>query len=234
LTLPPTFLKFALFLVGAYLVGSIPSAYIVTRLKTGKDIRRLGSGNVGSANVLSSTSSKALALLVILFDGGKGAFAVWLGRLAGLSVGMQMAVGLAAIAGHNWPIYLGFKGGRGIITSLGVIAITSPLLGLIVLVAAYVWAPFKKLALGVFLALLALPFLSWFLSKPLGITSEARLPATLGFIALTALAYFRRLALRRSELGRNLPAAELIVNRLFLDRDIRDREAWVNRNLSQG
>lgn len=221
-----TWLEFGLLLVGAYLLGSVPAAYLVARWSRGLDIRRVGTGNVGSANVLASTASKRLALLVLLFDGGKGALAVWLAQLAHLEPGMQVAVGIAAIAGHDWPVFLGFRGGKGVITSLGVIAMMSPWLGLIVLVGAYAWAPFKQLALGVFLALVALPVLSWFLAGPLGISE--RLPVAVGFTALTALAFVRRLAVPRSDISRGVPLPELLINRLLFDRDIRDRQAWIS------
>jgi acyl phosphate:glycerol-3-phosphate acyltransferase len=219
--------QLCLLMAGAYLLGSIPAAYLVSRWARGIDIRQVGTGNVGSSNVLQSTSSKWLALLVLVFDGVKGAFAVWIAQQIGFSAGMQMAVGMAAIAGHNWPLFLNFRGGKGIITSLGVIMMMSPWLGIIVAVMAYSLAPIKQLALGVFIGLLALPVLSWFLAGPLGI--EDRLPVTLGFVALTSLAYIRRLTAPRSPLSAGLPFYKVLVFRLFFDRDIRDRRTWVER-----
>jgi glycerol-3-phosphate acyltransferase PlsY len=82
-------------------------------------------------------------------------------------------------------------------------------------------------ALGVFLVLFSLPFLSWFLSQPLGV--EERLPITLGFIALSLVAFFRRLAVPRTELSQSVSPARLHINRLLFDRDISDRKAWINR-----
>ncbi len=219
--------QLCLMMAGAYLLGSIPAAYLVSRWARGIDIRQVGTGNVGSSNVLQSTSSKWLALSVLGFDGVKGALAVWIAQQAGFSAAMQMAVGLAAIAGHNWPLFLNFRGGKGIITSLGVIMMMSPWLGIIVAVMAYALAPIKQLALGVFIALLSLPVFSWFLAGPLGI--EERLPVTVGLAALTAIAFIRRLAARRSPLCAGLPLWKVFIFRLLFDRDIRDRRTWVER-----
>ena len=221
-----TWLTFALALVGAYLVGSIPSAYLAARWARGIDIRKVGTHNVGSANVLRTTS-RWIALPVVLFDIGKGAFTVWIARLLGLSLGMQAAVGIATIVGHNWPIFLGFQGGRGIATSLGVILMLSPPIGLIVLIGAYAFAPLKQMALGVFVVLFALPFLSWFFAGTFGV--EEKETVTLAYIVITMLALSRRLIHHRSELSRTTPFPELIFNRLFFDRDIRDRKLWLHR-----
>jgi len=213
---------------GAYLLGSVPAAYIAARLATGKDIRKEGSGNVGASNVARSASRK-LAILVFLFDIAKGYAVVWLAGICGLALFYQILVGVIAIAGHNWPVFLKFKGGRGIATSLGVVLAVSPWLGLIVLVTAYGLAPFKQLAVGVLIALISLPLLSWFCAATLGI--EDRSGAALGFLVILALAVFRRLAQPRLEISRDTPAVELFINRLIFDRDIRSREDWLNRKV---
>jgi glycerol-3-phosphate acyltransferase PlsY len=142
-------LIFWLLFVAAYLLGSIPAAYLVARWSRGIDIRRVGTHNVGASNVLRTTS-KWLAAPVFLFDIGKGALMVWIARLTGLDVGMQAAVGFAAIVGHNWAVFLNFRGGRGIATSLGVITVLSPIIGFIVLFVAVAFSPFKQMGLGVF------------------------------------------------------------------------------------
>jgi len=219
-------LQIALLLLGGYLVGSIPMAYLVARSFGGVDIRKVGTHNVGSSNVMRTTS-KWLALPVILFDIAKGAFVVWAARHLGFNVSVQAATGVAAIIGHNWPVFLKFSGGRGIATSLGVILMLSVPVGLIVLVGAYLFAPFKQMGLGVFIALFALPFLSWFFAGAFSI--EEKGTVTLGYITITIIAYLRRLIHRRSELSRNTPMPELLFNRLFFDRDIRDRDLWLHR-----
>ena len=133
---------------------------------------------------------------------------------------------VAAIIGHNWSVFFAL-GGRGIFTSLGVILILSPILGLVLLVLAYLFAPFRQLSLGVIIALIVLPILSWFFSQPLGINE--RLPITLGYIAILLIAVFRRLTAPRTSVSASVPAGELIINRLLFDRDIRDRETWISR-----
>jgi len=107
----------------AYLLGSIPLAYIITRLKTGKDIRKLGGGNVGARNVYHEVGLGA-AIVVGIFDVGKGIAAVAIAQLiVGDALFLVMAAGLAAVAGHIWSIYLKFTGGNGIATTIGVLSI---------------------------------------------------------------------------------------------------------------
>ncbi|HEY92978.1 MAG TPA: hypothetical protein G4O17_04455 [Dehalococcoidia bacterium] len=217
-------IKFASLLIGAYLLGSVPAAYLVAKWTRGIDIRKYGSGNVGASNVFAVVS-KRWAIPVTIFDVGKGAAMVWAAQLLGLGIAEQVTVGLATIIGHNWPIFLRFNGGRGIFTSLGVITMLSWKLGLIVLVMTYILAPLRKVSLGVSLSLVSLPFFSWFLSQPLDI--EERLPITLGLAALSLIALLRRLIVPRTPLSESVHPVELFFNRLLFDRDIRDREAWV-------
>lgn len=214
-------------IIGAYLLGSVPTAYLVARWRRGIDIRRYGSGNVGAANVLAVVSRR-WSIPVTLFDIGKGAFAIWIAKLAGLGVSEQMVVGIAAIIGHNWTVFLKFRGGRGVFTSLGVIAMIAPKMSIIMLVVPFLLAPKKQVAFGVTLALVSLPLLSWFLAEPLGI--KERLPVTLGFSAIAFIALLRRLLEPRTRLSRSLPKRQLFINRLLFDRDIRDREAWIKQN----
>lgn len=219
--------QFILLGLFAYLLGSVPAAYIAARLSKGIDLRKTGSGNVGASNVARMTSKK-LAAPVFLFDIGKGYVVVWLAGLVGMEMFYQIIIGLLAVIGHNWPVFLGFKGGRGIATSLGVVLAVSPWLGLIMVVLSYGLSPFKQLSLGVLIALTSLPLLALFAAPLLGI--DDKYGAFWGFVILFALVIFRRLSPPRSEISRDTPAGELFINRLLFDRDIRDRETWVNRN----
>jgi len=224
-------IKFILLIIGAYLLGSVPAAYLVAKWRRGIDIRQYGSGNVGAANVLAVVS-KRWSIVVTIFDVGKGALTVLVAQqLLGLGVAQQVAVGIATIIGHNWPVFLRFQGGRGIFTSLGVITMFSPKLGLIVLVMSYLLAPFRQVSLGVSLSLVSLPILSWFLSQPLGI--EERLPVTLGFVVLALIALSRRLTVPRTALSESVSPLQLFINRLLFDRDIRDRKAWISQTRSE-
>jgi glycerol-3-phosphate acyltransferase PlsY len=112
-------LPWALSLVAAYLLGSIPFGLVLTRIAGTEDIRGIGSGSIGATNVLR-TGRKALAALTLLLDAAKGAVAVWLGwHLAGPNA--AYAGGVVAVAAHMFPVWLGFKGGKGVATGLGVL-----------------------------------------------------------------------------------------------------------------
>ena len=221
-------IKFASLLIGAYLLGSVPAAYLVAKWTRGIDIRKYGSGNVGASNIVR-TVSKRWAIPVIIFDVGKGAVMVWATtQLIGPgAVAQQVTVGLAAIIGHNWPVFLRFNGGRGALTTIGVLFALTPWLALILLVVAFLFYPFRQLALGTTVAMAALPLCSWFFSKPFGFGIGERLPVTLGFLAIFLVTLLRRLTAPRTSLSASVPLGQLIINRLLFDRDIRDREAWV-------
>ncbi len=113
---------FILLILGAYLLGSVPVAYLVAKWSRGIDLRQYGSGSIGVSNLWQSTS-KWVAMPIILFDLGKGILVVWIAQLLGLGIAQQVTVGLAAIVGHNWPVFLRFSGGRGALTALGVVLI---------------------------------------------------------------------------------------------------------------
>jgi len=222
--------EFGLLILGAYLLGSVPAAYLAVKWSRGIDIRMEGTGTVGAANVLR-LAPKWLAIPVTIFDIGKGALTVWVAQLLGLGAAEQVTVGVITVVGHNWPIFLRFQGGRGVFTTLGVVTMLSPWLSLIMLVLAYILAPLRQLSLGVFLALVSMPIFSWFLSQPLGI--EERLPVTLGFVALFLLGMLKRLVAPRTPLSKSVPLGQLLLNRLLFDRDIRDREAWIHQTRFQ-
>ena len=110
----------------AYLIGSIPFGYLIVKLKEGRDVRSSGSGNIGATNVLR-TAGRGSAVLTLLFDAAKGYLAVWLAGWS--SHDAPQAVALAAIAavlGHLFPVFLKFKGGKGVSTVLGVFLYVSP------------------------------------------------------------------------------------------------------------
>lgn len=223
-------IEFGLLTLGAYLFGSVPAAYLAGRWSRGIDIRQYGDGNVGATNLMR-LSSKRIAIPVVIFDLGKGALMIWIAQLVGLGVTQQVVVGIAAVIGHNWPVFLRFNGGRGIFTTLGVISILAPWLGLIIMVIAYGLAPFHQLAVGVFLAVIFAPAGAWFLSQPLGVTDK--LPIALGFLALFLIVIIRRLTAPRTVFTDSVSPRQLLVNRLLFDRDIRDRKAWINQRPSR-
>jgi glycerol-3-phosphate acyltransferase PlsY len=145
-------------LVGlAYLLGSVSFAVLLVRLRTGKDIRTEGSGNAGATNVLRA-HGKTLGILVALLDVAKGALAVWLVQLSTADSRYAAAAGFAAILGHVFPIFYGFRGGKGVATAVGAFLVLAPwatlvCVGVFVLVVAVT----KYVSLGSVLAMVLLP-----------------------------------------------------------------------------
>ncbi len=151
-----------------YLLGSIPSAYIFTRLATGKDIRQSGGGNVGGYNTYLE-AGVIPALAATIFDLGKGAAAVAIAHWAlNLDKPYVLIAATGAVIGHNWMVWLKFKGGRGMGATIGALAVIMPvygyflpefviLLGIIVVLLAIT----RNVALSMGIGLLALPFIAW-------------------------------------------------------------------------
>ena len=167
-------------LVG-YLLGSIPFGVILTRLSGYGDIRAIGSGNIGATNVLR-TGNKALALLTVLGDGLKGTAAVLIAG-AWLGPGAALLAGFGAFLGHLFPVWLNFRGGKGIATYLGV------LLGLAWPVAigfAIVW-----LAMAAIFRISSLAALTASLLTPIALFLSGRHGTALLFVLLTVLAWIR-------------------------------------------
>jgi glycerol-3-phosphate acyltransferase PlsY len=125
-------LKITLLIICAFIMGSIPVGMLVAKAK-GVDLKRVGSGNIGATNVLRSLG-KGPAALTLLGDMLKGTLAVALGRYFGLGTFYEGIIGLSAILGHNFSVFLGFRGGKGVATSLGVFILYSPRTALITFV----------------------------------------------------------------------------------------------------
>jgi glycerol-3-phosphate acyltransferase PlsY len=144
-----------------YAVGSIPFAYLVGRLLAGVDLRRAGSGNVGAANALR-TGGVAAAVLVVLLDAAKGAASVLCAaRLWGLE-SMSALAGLAAVVGHIYPVWLKWRGGKGVATAAGVFGVLTPMATgpAVAIFILAVWAT-RYISLGSVLATVALGPLAW-------------------------------------------------------------------------
>jgi glycerol-3-phosphate acyltransferase PlsY len=129
---PAFWWPFALGFLVSYLIGSTPFGLVLTRLSGAGDLRSIGSGNIGATNVLR-TGRKSLALATLVLDALKGAVPVWLAwRYFGPD--MAVVVGLGAVLGHCFPLWLKFKGGKGVATAAGVVLTLTPLVGLVILV----------------------------------------------------------------------------------------------------
>ena len=121
----PVWAGYAVVLAIAYLLGSMPWGYLMLQWRRGVDIRQYGSGRTGMSNVLRTGGGK-VAAVVLALDVSKGILSVF---LAGEVIGhreAEVAAGLMALVGHNWPVYLGFRGGRGIATGAGALSVLSP------------------------------------------------------------------------------------------------------------
>jgi acyl phosphate:glycerol-3-phosphate acyltransferase len=174
----------------AYLIGSVPFAFLVAKRWGTPDLRRTGSGNLGAANVLRASGVKA-GVLVALLDVGKGAAGVLVAsRLDGFAAAPAVA-GLAAIVGHIYPVWLRFRGGKGVATACGVFTALAP--GAVVpalavfLISAWLT---KYISVGSVLASLSLPPIAYVLGTPM--------PIVIAAVAAAALIVFRH----RSNLAR--------------------------------
>jgi glycerol-3-phosphate acyltransferase PlsY len=187
-TVPP-----AVLVLFAYLLGSISFAVLLVRATTGRDIRAEGSGNAGATNVLRSHGKK-LALLVALLDVAKGVAAVLLMRLVTADPRLAAAAGFAAILGHVFPVFYGFRGGKGVATAVGAFLALSPL-ALLVCLAIFlaVVAATRYVSLGSVVALALLPPVSGLLfHAPRAVVTAAGLTALL--IVVKHLPNLKRLA----------------------------------------
>ncbi len=165
----------AALVVVAYLLGSIPFGVLVTRARGGVDLRRVGSGNIGATNVLRAVGRGAAAL-TLLGDIGKGALAVGLGRLSGASPTVLAMIALVVVVGHLLPVFAGFRGGKGMATTLGVVLAAMPAVGgLLLLTWLAVAAIWRYSSLATLVASAALPVLSWLLDErpPMVVLSAA-------------------------------------------------------------
>lgn len=205
-----------LLIIGSYLLGSVPTSYLAAKWYKGIDIRKNNTGHAGLGSIWRITPKK-VSLPVMFFDFGKGLGMVVLAQCLGMGKPEQIAVGLAAVIGHNWPVFLRFYGGRGILTSWGVIFIWW-----------FPWAPVTFFAgatlsllnkgspLPVLIGLAMLPVVSWVFGQPFAVT--------IGFLVLLLIVITKRLTAPKSAEAASLSKRELMINRLLFDRDIRDKE----------
>lgn len=158
-------MKEVLLVVLCYCIGAIPFSYITVRLTKGIDIRKRGSGNVGTTNVLR-TAGKGTAIAALAGDLLKGVLAAWLGLHFGGEI-LAVICALAAIAGHCWPVFLGFKGGKGVATSAGVALFLMPKMSLILVLAfILIVAISRYVSLGSIIIAGLLPLSALLLHKP--------------------------------------------------------------------
>ena len=192
----PLYLAVAL----AYLLGSVPFGYLISRFGAGRDVRQEGSGNIGAANV-TRVVGKGAGLLTLLLDAGKGFLAVWITRsLAPDHASWLMAAALAAIVGHMYPVWLGFRGGKGVATAAGAFLLISwkavAGAGAVWVIAMVTW---RYASLASVLAAVTLPLLIHLLYAPGHTPSRA---ISVGTVVASLLVIWRhRRNLQRLILG---------------------------------
>jgi len=179
----------AVAIVAAYLIGSIPFALILAR-RYGADLRLVGSGNLGATNVMRASGVTA-GVIVALLDMAKGAASVWIAEQLGPGPLLPAAAGVAAIVGHVYPIWLRFRGGKGVATACGVFSMLTPLAlpPALAIFAIAVWVT-KYISLGSVLASVALP--------PLAYALGSSAPAVIAACAASVIILFRH----RTNVGR--------------------------------
>ena len=128
-------LQYIVVIALAYLLGSLSWGYMLLRWRLGTDVREYGSGRTGMSNVLRTGGGK-MAAVVFALDVSKGVLAVMMAKEATGASGAEVAAALAALVGHNWPVFLGFRGGRGILTALGGLSMMAPVPAV---VATVIW-----------------------------------------------------------------------------------------------
>jgi len=179
-----------------YLLGSFPTAYVAGRLSRGKDIRQLGDGNMGAQNALRQLGP-ALGILVGLIDAGKGALAVLLAQAVGLPQSVVFVTGGAAVIGHNFPFVLGFRGGRGEATTIGIllVLVTGPtLIAALPTILTLVWR--RSVILATAVLVISLLIVCWWQGVPVALALYS--VALFIFVAVTHALTARRVAVRHA------------------------------------
>jgi glycerol-3-phosphate acyltransferase PlsY len=150
----------------SYVLGSIPTAYLVGRVVTGGDIRRMGDENAGAANAYRELSSRA-GVLVGFIDAAKGTLVIIIAQAANMPQVVVMFAGVAAIIGHNWPVFIGFRGGRGVSTTIGILFVLVTLPMLILTLPTLLILIFRRnVTPSMAFLFILLPLVDWWLKVP--------------------------------------------------------------------
>jgi len=183
-------------IIFGYILGSIPFGLLLTKMAGYDDIRNIGSGNIGATNVLR-TGNKKLAATTLLLDVGKGGLAVLIGKYIGFSEAALIMTAIFSILGHVFPVWLGFKGGKGVATTLGVFLVLSPV---VAGVSAFIWLfmaiVFRYSSLSALTAIILSPVIAYI------VHDDVAIPMACWFLA--ALVWFNH----RSNIDRLLHGVE--------------------------
>ena len=217
--------------VAAFLLGSIPTAYILGRLVRGIDIRRYGSGNVGGGNVIQHVGKKWFVPQMISDALVKGAGSIWFSvYVAGIDWNSPLLIGppLLALAGNNWSPLLKLQGGRGLGVAAGTLLAFSPaILGVGVMIYFGGYLLTREAGVWALITLLSLPVMAFFFPAELKMAEGTTLVwFCLGVLGVVTA---KRLTSNWTPLPSDLPRRKVFLNRLFRDRDVDSREQWVER-----
>jgi|SRR3990172_2061426 len=213
-------LTLVLLTVASYLIGAVPMAYIAGRLLSGIDLRRYGSGNVGASNVFQSVAGWAV-VPVGLIEIVQGMAGIGAAKLLDQDVAVQVVVGLAAIMGQTWSVYLGLTGGRGIGPAIGFMLYLAPPVLVAFTIVSLAGALARSYPLTVGLGVALAPIAA--------IISGSAGPVAAGCFGMAVIVFGKRLLTNRIELPQGQDWRDVLLTRLLFDRDVRDRDAWVRR-----
>ena len=172
----------------AYLLGGVSPGYWLVRLRTGEDVRTVGSGATGATNAARVLGGGGFALVLAL-DALKGALAAFAARWAGLDGGWEFAAALAVVVGHVWPVMLGFRGGKGLGPLLGAWLVLAPLaIGACLLISGVAWGLTRRRVPSGLFGVLLLPVATWFSTK--SVPATAFTFVTFGIVALAHRSHF--------------------------------------------
>ena len=220
----PDWAIWTILIIGAYLIGALPVSYLVAKAR-GIDLTKQGTKQVGGGNLWRTTSRK-LGLSVGIFDFVKGMAMVSLAYSLDLDIAQQVVVGLAAVIGHNWPVFLRFHGGRGASTTLGIVIIIPSLnestalpaiISICIVVIGTVIV--RSSPLPVFLAAASLPLTYW--------AFQDEVSVVMAFLAVFLVIAIKRMTAQPVIEELTISKKQLLLNRLLFDRDIRDRKSWM-------
>ena len=211
----------------AFIIGSIPTSYIVGQLLYGIDIRRYGSGNVGSSNIMQ-ISGKKLGLAIGIFDTFvKGTIPIILVRYLYPEPWLIFAMAVALVVGHNWSIFLKFTGGRGVATTIGVVFglfMWKEILLLTVVMGGIGKILSKDMSAWTFCAMILLPLLGLLFNQPIGYVYLT--------IVMSSIMILKRLTGNFEKIDtQKYSLLKVLFCRIIWDRDMPDRQAWMRRKL---
>jgi glycerol-3-phosphate acyltransferase PlsY len=215
--------KTLLLILSSYLLGSIPVAFVAARGIKGIDIRRYGSGTV-SGSMIFEHVNRWLVVPVGILDIAKAALPTYLGLLWGFGEAGAAAAGLAALVGHNWPVYLKFVGGRGISPFLGILLVLFPWGAVWLLAWLAIGYALKDSAPFALVSIASMPLLVWLLE-------DSSVLFWLIGVTLVVMLAKRLEANRRPLPPPGLERRRMLWMRLIYDRDMMDHQTWIHRQV---